>query len=505
MNRTPPPEPPPDPTDRPNSPATRDLPDLAGVRDTVPQPAVPPAGRGEPKEGDRSVPATRRAARRTVAPRPGGARSGRPASGTRHGLPSHEKSEPPEELPYPQAPEGYLQWEFTSLSLSETSISTPEAPAPPLDAPAAHRDGPDPRSTQPGPDEPRPHGADPAGFAAHPPHPQHRLRFSTRRRRLDAPALGQLLLHLPWVLCSALLVGKVSQLALGPLGWLPLLLWMLSGALVFHRPTENLMSRYLLGLRRPSQHDMARLAPAWQEVTGLVGVDGSRYGLWVEDSEELNAFAAGGHVVAVTRRALDVLEPRQLAAVLAHELSHQQEGHAWASLLGSWYGLPARKLWDLLCRLLVSLRHSARSWRYSGPLEDEPYGRYDRRDRQYGRFGRDRLDRRSRPVSGGGLALAVVALALLAWFFITATYGLPLAMLAAPFLLGVAARRSEYRADRYAAGLGYGPPLADVLEVALRDEQERPREHTTVVTRLLSLHPDTADRLHRLRPHLHGH
>ncbi|MFJ2738979.1 M48 family metalloprotease [Streptomyces sp. NPDC087440] len=487
MNRTPPPEPPPDADKRTQPPASRDLPDLAKVRDTVPQPASRPAGK------DRGTPAERRAARRTPAPRDGRTKRERPAPGRRRTRPSPARPpkparpvEPPEELPYPEPPEGFQQWEFTSLSLSETHLVPPDAPLPRLDEPAAAPDRPVPAAFH---DDPH----------------QQRLRLTTRRRRLDATALGQLLLHLPWALCSALLIGKVSFLFLGPLGWLPLLAWLSTGALVFHRPTEDLLCRYLLRLRRPSLYDRDKLDPAWREVTALAGVDGDRYGLWVEESEELNALAAGGHVVAVTRRALDVLEPRQLAAVLAHELSHQQEGHTWAYLLGRWYGLPARKLWDLLRLLLVPLWHSARSWRYDDDLEYDTYERYDRlRGRRHRSDRRDRSDdryrSRSRPATAA--AVALVVLALFAWFFTTATYGLPLAMLAAPFLIGAAARRAEFRADRYAARLGYGHPLADVLEAALGDERERPVERAPLVTRLLAEHPHTSDRLHRLRAHL---
>ncbi|MFF0744551.1 M48 family metalloprotease [Streptomyces sp. NPDC004111] len=496
MNRKTPPEPPPDPDNRPRPPASRDLPDLAKVRDTVPQPA------SRPPRKDRSSPAERRGARRTPAPRDSRSKRDRPAPGPRRTHPSPAKPPKParreerpvehaDELPYPEPPEGFHPWEFTSLSPSEPGPDglppLPGEPAPP--------------SARPGPAELR---ADPA---------QHRLRLTTRRRRLDATALGQLLLHLPWLLCSALLIGKVSFLFLGPLGWLPLLAWLSTGVLVFHRPTEDLLCRYLLRLRRPSLYDRAKLDPAWQEVTALAGVDGDRYGLWVEESGELNALAAGGHVVAVTRRALDVLNPRQLAAVLAHELSHQQEGHTWAYLLGRWYGLPARKLWDLLRLLLVTLWHSARSWRRDDDLDHgtyDRYERYERYDRQRGPghrpHRRDRYDegyryrRGSRP--GTAAAVALAGLALCAWFFTTATYGLPLAMLAAPFLIGAAARRAEFRADRYAARLGYGRPLADVLEAALGDERERPREPAPLVTRLLAEHPDTTDRLHRLRAHL---
>ncbi|MFF4735893.1 M48 family metalloprotease [Streptomyces sp. NPDC001262] len=57
---------------------------------------------------------------------------------------------------------------------------------------------------------------------------------------------------------------------------------------------------------------------------------------------ELNATAAAGHIVAVTRPATDRSPNSQLAAILAHELGHHVGGHPWAAMLADWYALPAR-------------------------------------------------------------------------------------------------------------------------------------------------------------------
>ena len=67
----------------------------------------------------------------------------------------------------------------------------------------------------------------------------------------------------------------------------------------------------------------------------------------VENSAELNAMAAAGHVVGVTTYSLNHLSSGNLAAVLAHELGHHTGGHAWAGLLGYWYSLPGRMAWSL--------------------------------------------------------------------------------------------------------------------------------------------------------------
>lgn len=119
-----------------------------------------------------------------------------------------------------------------------------------------------------------------------------------------------------------LLVSAVLDGSLGLPFWIPTALWLASGALAFHRPTEDLLARYLLGLRRPMPPEAARLEPVWREVTAVAGVDGAVYQLWVEESDDLNAYAAAGHIVGVTRFALEQLPSGQLAAVLAHELGH---------------------------------------------------------------------------------------------------------------------------------------------------------------------------------------
>ncbi|GAA3492722.1 M48 family metalloprotease [Streptomyces cremeus] len=324
--------------------------------------------------------------------------------------------------------------------------------------------GPVPYAARPDPWPRRP-PAGPGAAAA------SRLRLSSRERRMDATAVCQLLTQLPWAVCSALLIGRLSSLLLGGLGWLPLALWAGAGLLVFHRSSETLLARYLLRLEHPSGRELDHLRPLWAQVTARAGVDGRGYALWIEDSRELTAFATGRRIVAVTRQAVRSLPDGQLAAVLAHELGHQREGHSWAAPLGRWYGMPARALASGLRRVLLH------AW-----------------------LRRKDLARSQRLTAVLVLLLAFGALTL-------ATWGLPLALLAGPFVLGATARRAEYRADRHAAVLGYGPQLASVLERSiereLADRNSRFRgRRPSLVVRLLTTRADTATRLHRLRPYL---
>src|SRR3954470_11283734 len=114
-------------------------------------------------------------------------------------------------------------------------------------------------------------------------HRTGRLHFTAHTRGLDATALGQLVLRLPGTVMSLLVVLSVSSGLDAWLGiplWAPPLLWLVSGALVFHRPTEDFLARHLLRLHRPMPAEYARLAPVWREVTARAGIDSRTYDLW---------------------------------------------------------------------------------------------------------------------------------------------------------------------------------------------------------------------------------
>ncbi|MFD1305847.1 M48 family metalloprotease [Streptomyces kaempferi] len=314
-----------------------------------------------------------------------------------------------------------------------------------------------------------------------PAHPHHistdhgRVHIRSQQRRTDSTAVGNLLLHLPNFLCSLFVVGLFSAF-FGDLGFLVVLAWLASGALVFHRPTESAIARRLLRLRYPTPQERAKLEPVWHEVTARAGVEGRTYELWVEDSDGLNAVAAAGHIVGVTRFAMNHLPNGELAAVLAHELGHHVGGHAWSSLLGYWYALPGRLAWRVL-RGFASIVFKV-----------------------------------SRAFSCFGAAFVVLVLGGLALATVSTLYGLPLLVLAVPYALAAVGRRAELRADEHAAALGFAPMLAAVLHKLHQQEQYEtaaltarnggvaPRESS--LSKLLSSHPDHYTRLHHLQPYL---
>lgn len=292
-----------------------------------------------------------------------------------------------------------------------------------------------------------------------------RVHISTRRRGADITALGHLALHLPHGLASlavVFLASYVLGLVSGLPWWAPFGCWSLSGALVFSRPCERLLARWLFRLRFPAPEEERKLRPVWREVAGRAGVDANAYQLWVENSSDINALAAAGHIVSVTSHSLKALTPPQLAGVLAHELGHHTRGHAWASLLSLWYALPARIAWRLLLRLASRIKR----------------------------------------LSANAATLTIVAAAVVVLALATATYGLIFLPLATPYLVAAVSRRAELRADEHAAGLGFAAHLLEVLRAEHDRMESRQTAQEGLMMRLLDSHPDVHTRMHHLQAYV---
>ncbi|MCD9195840.1 M48 family metalloprotease [Streptomyces albireticuli] len=284
---------------------------------------------------------------------------------------------------------------------------------------------------------PPPHPEAPPTPPATAPHPHHddltlqsgRKHLKAHQRGVDGASLAQLVMSLPVALISLSVVFFAFSLVNAALGLIMAAAWLLSGPLVFHRPAEAAIARYLLGMRRPTPEEAHRLGAVWAEVTRRAGVSRSTYELWVQERAELNATAAAGHIVAVTRHAMDRLPNSQLAAVLAHELGHHVGGHTWAGMLADWYALPARTIWRWIRTGLARLLRSKS---------------------------------KANVACGGCLTLLLLQF-LYILTFQESMWWLVLPLVAAPVLIAWLHRRAEFRADDYAAGLGFGDELMTVL------------------------------------------
>ncbi|MGW7609631.1 M48 family metalloprotease [Streptomyces sp. NPDC054766] len=307
-------------------------------------------------------------------------------------------------------------------------------------------------------------------------HQGSRVHLASHQRGADATALGQLATQIPGALVS---LAVVSALALGlfgtVVGWLVVVAWLASGSLVFHRPTELRFARHVLKLRTPLAEERARLEPIWREVTARAGIEADTYELMVENSDDLNAVAAAGHVVGVTTYSLNRIPSSNLAAVLAHELGHHTGGHAWAGLLGYWYSLPGRLAWAFtrgMARIALAVA---------------------------GVFS----------AAATGLLILFMGMFVLTGFLVAWYITVPLVV--APYLLAYAGRLGELRADQQAAALGFAPEMAEVLHHFQAEEdaakaaavaQGKKLQEPGGLARLLSTHPDNYTRLRALEPYL---
>ncbi|MFF8837320.1 M48 family metalloprotease [Streptomyces sp. NPDC015130] len=294
---------------------------------------------------------------------------------------------------------------------------------------------------------------------------QGRRMVKAVQRGIDGAALSHLLVTLPIGLISLGVVTGLSALVSSVLAVVVPVVWLLSGPLVFHRRVESAIARRLFGMRRPTPEEAGRLDLVWEQVTRRAGVDRETYELWIQERTELNATAAAGHIVAVTRHAMDRLPNSRLAAVLAHELGHHVGGHTWAAMLADWYALPARAAGRAVV-LLVLVLFRTRHW--------------------------------AGIACGGCLTLMIVQF-LFVFTFVQGYWWFVLPVATAPLLIAWLHRRAEFRADAYAVGLGFGQALETVLvEEAARGTAAVPGGPTAAAP---SLPPGTPPIPHQQYPH----
>lgn len=315
-----------------------------------------------------------------------------------------------------------------------------------------------------------------------------------RRRSIDVSTLASLTLSVPWFLYSFLVVGVVALTVGAMAGGDPLVsvavivVWLLTGALTFSRPVEVFLARSVFRARRPTPTERENLEHAWRDVSAAAGIDGNKYQLFVQDTDALNAFAASGHIVTATRRAVDAMPPHHLTAVLAHEFGHHIGGHAWSRLLTYWYALPARllnRVMGLLIRLFVAVSSFVFAFAARLPALAVAIAHI---------------------VTWTSVGFMLFVVVMLMARAVDAGYvWVPAGLVVfacTPLLLPWLGRRAEYRADRIAAELGYGPALIEVFEDWIRQGMDDERTTAVLRARLFSTHPALAARIKRLDAYL---
>ncbi|MET9310455.1 M48 family metalloprotease [Kribbella sp. NPDC003505] len=268
---------------------------------------------------------------------------------------------------------------------------------------------------------------------------------------------------MPWFFWSLVLVIWIAGAIGFDWGWIVIVAWVLSGALVLLPSTEDSMARYLFRLRKPTLVEQQRLGPVWQQLLRRAEVPDGMFSLWIQESDEVNATPTPGHIVGVSRWALYTLPPQHLEAALAHELSHHLGGRAWLSLISFWYSIPARFG-------LIAARAVARVMRRVPALGC---------------------------IIGGFLVLAYAGMALAAFTF-GRGYIWPILFLTpfvAPPFLAWLNRWHVKQADRKAALLGYGTTLVQVLYGWQMQHQQMLGRDTNRRTQVMSSSPSLIQRV----------
>ena len=286
----------------------------------------------------------------------------------------------------------------------------------------------------------------------------------------DWTSMGQAVVLLPLLVLSAcclmlsLLPVFFVLWNVVPGHWLiPVAAYYVAGLLFFIPAVENFMWKYLdRSSREPTVEEKQRLVPAWEDVISKVGRGGGReYRLRVVDSSQLNAYAAGGRQVAVTKGALEQLSDSELRGVVAHELGHHAGFHPVLGLAAHWVMKPITwaewvsvKLHNLSAYITRFARSSRVFW-----------------------------------------AAYILALLLSAAFYI-----LRGVIYLTDIILLWFGRRAEYRADETAVFLGYGPGLRSSLYVFQELEiQEELVIHDSRLEEMLSnTHPPIRKRIARI-------
>jgi len=255
-----------------------------------------------------------------------------------------------------------------------------------------------------------------------------------RSRQIDRSAVAALFpvaALVPFWLLALALIWLPLWLVSGVPYWVLPVGWLVAGLALLVPSVQALVLGPVFGARKPEPEELAVITPIWRDLAVAANLPQYRYSIRVIDSDELNAFACGGHLLIVTSFALEELSSRELSGVLAHELSHHLGLHTLALTIGHWLSLPVL----MLARIGFYLQNVARA-------------------------ATDSFASHSAALTAIGHIVAAI-LNGVAWVFLAALY-------ASDALSNVVAHGSEFEADRRAVRMGYGRALADALRTVIR-------------------------------------
>lgn len=287
-----------------------------------------------------------------------------------------------------------------------------------------------------------------------------------RQRRIDGYAIAAIApvvaLVPAWLVAVAAYWWVVSLVVWSPF---PVFagVWFLAGALLFLRPVQKVVLQRLLGARAPTRSERDALHRAWTIVAQANHIPPDKFVLAVSDSDDLNAFASGGHLVVVSSWAIEHLSTDDLCGVLAHELSHHMGLHTVALTVGQWLAIPI----VLLARIGFSLQNVAQA---AG----------------------DTFASRSQAGAFIGRAIAGI-LTMVSWLFLTV-------ITVSQYIGNLVGRGAEFKADETAVQMGFGKPLRNALRIVVEHGHGERATHWR--DRIITSHPPARTRVARIEAKL---
>jgi Zn-dependent protease with chaperone function len=287
-----------------------------------------------------------------------------------------------------------------------------------------------------------------------------------RQRRIDGyaiAAIAPVVALIPAWLVAVAAFWRITQLFVTVSFVVFAGVWFLLGGSLFLRPVQRLVLMRLLGARTPTRQENDSLQRAWHVVAQANHIPPGRFVLSVADSEDLNAFASGGHLVVVSSWAIANLSREDLSGVLAHELSHHLGMHTIALTVGQWLTIPI----VLLARIgfyVHNIAHAA-------------------------------TDTFTQGSSGASLIGKTIAgaLTIVSWIF--------LSMISISQVIGNATGKgAEFKADETVVNMGFGRELRNALRIVIAAGHGERATHWR--DRLVTAHPPARTRVARIEAQL---
>lgn len=219
-----------------------------------------------------------------------------------------------------------------------------------------------------------------------------------------------------------------------------------AGLLMFLPWTQRRLLTVLIGARRPTSSEAAKLQPAFDEVTRAWHIQGQRFVVGVVDDDDINAYACGGHLVVVTSYAAQNLTHQELCGVLAHELCHHLGSHTVALTINQWLTMPIY----LIARIGNFMNNVS--------------------------IAATRAFARNSKLANTAGNLVAYLFSVLSWIFASG-------FAAAQSLNSLVGRSAEFQADQRVVRLGYGKQLAAALrrtQPSLRVSRTHPPARTRI-------------------------